>query len=241
MLREELLIKTFLELADTLVDDFDVFDLLTRLTGRCVEVLDIAAAGIMIAGPDGGLRVVASSSEAMRLLELFELQTDEGPCPECFVSGVPVVNERLARDDDRWPRFAPLAVAAGFESAHAVPMRLRGQTIGALNLFRSDEGLLNDVDVVAAQALADVATISVLSHRAATETEVVNGQLTAALSSRVKLEQAKGMVAERTGVTMEEAFDKLRSYARNNNRVLVDVAGSVVDGSVTPAALDAKT
>ena len=177
----------------------------------------------------------------MRLLELFELQSAEGPCPDCFSGGTPIVNERLARDDGRWPLFAPRAVAAGFRSAHAVPMRLRGQTIGALNLFRSDEGLLNDIDVGAAQAFADVATIAVLQHRAIAEAQSVNEQLTAALNSRIIIEQAKGIVAERTGLTMELAFNKLRSYARSHNALLMDVARSIIDGSMTSAALDAGT
>ena len=235
-MREEELVKTFVELADTLVDDFDVVELLTLLTDRCVEVLDVAAAGLMLA-VDGELRVVASSSDAMRVLELFELQAEEGPCPECFRTGKPIVNQQLNTVDERWPLFAPRALEAGFRSVHAIPMRLRGQIIGALNLFRSDEGGLTANDAIAAQALADVATVAILQHRAVSEAQAINEQLTYALNSRVVIEQAKGMVAERLGFDMEQAFNQLRGYARSHNLRLGDVARSVIDGSLSAATL----
>src|ERR1700674_864025 len=133
MEREARLIRTLVELADTLVDDFDVVDLLTLLSGRCVEVLDVSAAGIMLVTADGDLRVVASSSEAMRIVELFELQSDEGPCVDCYRTGAAIVNRDLRSDADRWPHFAAVALDAGFGAAHALPMRLRGSVIGALN------------------------------------------------------------------------------------------------------------
>lgn len=238
MSREAALVRTFVELADTLVDDFDVVELLTLLADRCVEVLDVAAAGLMVASPDGELRVVASSSDAMRVLELFELQAEEGPCPECYRTGKPIVNQQLTTIDERWPQFAPRALEAGFGSVHALPMRLRGQTIGALNLFRTGEGSLDEADVTAAQAFADVATIAILQQRAAAEAQAINEQLTLALNSRVVIEQAKGMVAERTGLSMELSFKQLRSHARNHNLRLADVARSVIDGSLAEAALD---
>ena len=238
MPREALLVQTFVELADTLVDDFDVVDLLTSLADHCVDVLDVTAAGLMVASPDGDLRVVASSSDTMRVLELFELQAEDGPCPECYRTGAPVVNAHLDSAGSRWPRFAPRAVAVGFHSVHAVPMRLRGETIGALNLFRSDPGNLTDADITAAQAFADVATIGVLQQRAATEAHLVNDQLTHAVNSRVTIEQAKGMVAERTSVDMEASFKRLRTHARNHNLRLVELAQNVIDGSVDAGSLD---
>ena len=169
MSREALLARTLVELADTLVDDFDVVELLTRLADRCVDVLDVAAAGLMLVAPDGDLRVMASSSEAMRLLELFELQAHEGPCLDCYRTGQPVVNQDLATVNGRWPRFAAEALAAGFHSVHALPLRLRGTVIGALNLFHIEPGEMRPADVDAAQALADVATIAILQHRATLE------------------------------------------------------------------------
>ncbi len=238
MTREQRLATTLVELADTLVDDFDVVELLTLLTDRCVEVLDVTAAGLLLASPGGELRVLASSSEAMRLVELFELQTDEGPCLDCYRSGEPVVNQKLGQVNGRWPRFAPRAIEAGFTSVHALPMRLRGTTIGALNLFRSNEGSLDASDIHAAQALAAVATIAILQHRAALETQVLNSQLSQALNSRIVIEQAKGMVGERAGIGMEQAFNRLRNHARNHNHRLADVARDVVDGVLATASLD---
>ena len=238
MTREQRLATTLVELADTLVDDFDVVELLTLLTDRCVEVLDVTAAGLLLVSPGGDLRVMAASSEAMRLVELFELQTDEGPCLDCYRSGQPVINQSLVQDRGRWPLFTPRALDAGFSSVHAVPMRLRGATIGALNLFRSNEGTMDVSDVHAAQALADVATIAILQHRAAAETQVLNAQLSQALNSRIVIEQAKGMVGERAHLNMEQAFNRLRNHARNHNLRLLDVARDVVDGVLPTAALD---
>ncbi|MGA2209439.1 MAG: GAF and ANTAR domain-containing protein [Acidimicrobiales bacterium] len=238
MTRESSLARTLVELADTLVADFDVVELLTRLADRCVEVLDVGAAGLMLAAPDGDLRVMASSSEAMRLLELFELQSKEGPCLDCFLTGRPVVNQKLAEAHGRWPRFAPEALAAGFHSVQALPMRLRGTVIGALNLFHNTAGEMREADLEAAQALADVATIAILQHRASLEAQVLNDQLHHALNSRIVIEQAKGVVAEREHLNMEQAFFALRNHARNHNLRLVDVARAVIDGSLSVSALD---
>jgi GAF domain-containing protein len=233
-----MLAKTLVELADSLVADFDVVDVLTRLVDRCVDVLDVGAAGIMLVAPDGDLRVMASSSEAMRVLELFELQTQEGPCLDCYRTGQPIVNEDLVAGGGRWPGFADEAVRTGFLSVHALPMRLRGQVIGALNLFHIEPGEMRPTDVDAAQALADVATIAILSHRAARESQLINEQLTYALNSRVVIEQAKGMVAERLGLDVEGAFKTLRNHARNHNLKLVNLAQEVAGGVLAADGLD---
>jgi len=238
MARETLLARTLVELADTLVDDFDVVELLTLLADRCVDVLDVGAAGIMLAAPDGDLRVMASSSEAMRVLELFELQAQEGPCLDCYNTGEDVVNQELAIVNGRWPRFAPEALAAGFHSVHAIPMRLRGTVIGALNLFHIEPGEMRPADVVAAGAFADVATIAILQHRASLEAQVLNQQLNHALNSRIVIEQAKGMIAERERLDMEQAFAVLRHHARNNNVRLADVASAIISGTLAPSSLD---
>jgi GAF domain-containing protein len=238
MAREAKLARALVELADTLVADFDVVELLTRLTDRCVEVLDVGAAGIMLASPDGDLRVMASSSEAMRLLELFEVQSQEGPCLDCFRTGRSVVNQDLAGADAQWPRFAPEARAAGFQSVQALPMRLRGSVIGALNLFQATAGPMSDEDVEAGQALADIATIALLQHRAALEAQVINDQLNSALNTRIVIEQAKGMVAERAGVDLQRSFEILRSHARNHNQRLAEVATAVIDGTLAASELD---
>ena len=236
--RESLLARTLVELADTLVDDYDVVELLTLLTDRCVEVLDVAAAGLMLVAPDGDLRVMASSSETMRLLELFELQAQEGPCLDCYRTGAPVVNQDLAKADGRWPRFAAQALAEGFLSVHALPMRLRGTIVGALNLFRTDKGQMGPTDVAAAQSLADVATIALLQHRAARDTQNLNEQLHYALNSRVVIEQARGMVAERAGVDVDQAFSALRSHAQRLQLGLVELALGIVVGDIAVGTLD---
>lgn len=230
--------RTLVDLADTLVADFDVVELLTMLADRCVEVLDVDAAGLMLVSPEGDLRVMASSSEAMRLLELFELQAHEGPCFDCYRSGQRVVNEDLSAGDGQWTRFTPEAIEAGFRSVHALPMRLRGSVIGALNLFHTDAGAMPPRDLEAAQALADVATIAILQHQAVLEAQVVNEQLDHALNSRIVIEQAKGMVAEREGLDMAQAFVVLRNHARSHNLRLAVVAGDVIAGVLAPAALD---
>ncbi|MEY2461788.1 MAG: hypothetical protein QOG30_3618 [Acidimicrobiaceae bacterium] len=237
MARESVLARTLVELADTLVDDFDVVELLTLLTDRCVDVLDVAAAGLMLVSPAGDLRVMASSSEAMRVLELFEIQSQEGPCLDCYRSGQPVVNQNLEVVNGRWPRFAPEALEAGFKSVHALPMRLRGTVIGALNLFHLSAGDMREADVLAAQAFADVATIAVLQHRAVLEAQVLNEQLNTALNSRILIEQAKGVLSERASLNMEQAFAVLRTHARNHNLRLVAVATDVINGTLSADAL----
>jgi GAF domain-containing protein len=238
MPRQAMLVRALVELADTLVADFDVIDLLTLLTDRCVEVLDVEAAGLMLNSVDGQLRVMATSSDAMRVLELFELQAQEGPCLDCYRTGQAVVNHDLDAAGERWPRFSVEASDAGFRMVHALPMRLRGTVLGALNLFHVEPSHMSQADVDAAQALADVATIALLQHRAALEAQVVNEQLNNALNSRIVIEQAKGVLAERQGLDIESAFQLLRNYARNHNELLADVARSVIDGSLGAAALD---
>lgn len=234
MSKQQVLLDTLVELADNLIDDFDVVELLTVLTDRCVEAFDIRAAGLMLAAPMGAdLRVMSSSSATMRDLELYELQAQEGPCLDAYRTGQRIVNEDLAHATERWPRFAPAAMEAGFRSVNAIPMRLRNATIGALNLFRADTGAMDDIDVTTAQAFADVATIAILQQQAAVDAQVVNQQLNHALNSRITLEQAKGMLAERGEIDLDTAFGQLRQYARNNNQRLSDVASDIVHGKIS--------
>jgi len=238
MSRESLLVRTLVELADNLVDDFDVIDVLTVLSDRCVEALDVDSAGVMLTSPGGELQVVASSSDTMRGLELFELQSDEGPCVDCFRSGAPIVNVELAGSDVQWPIFAPRAVADGFHSVHALPMHVRGTTVGALNLFRIAQGTLGADDVLVAQALADVATIAIIQHEAAVDAAVLNVQLGEALNSRIIIEQAKGRISEASGRDVDESFQRLRNHARNHNLRLTELARDVVTGKTAVVRLD---
>jgi len=236
----ELLSQTFVELTDTLVAGFDVIDFLHVLTDRSVQLLDVSAAGLLLADPRGELRVVAASSEAARLVELFQLQNDQGPCLDCFRSGRPVAAADLVAAGARWPRFAPAARQAGFAAVQALPMRLREQVIGALNLFRADPGTLTPADIRIGQALADVATVSLLHERSMRHSDALNEQLQTALNSRVIIEQAKGKLAERFGVDMDQAFSLLRDRARTSNRGLSDLARAFVDGTETLTGLNAS-
>jgi len=241
MTKEQRLARTFVELADSLVDDFDVVDLMVLLTERCVELLDASASGLLLAGPRGALMVVAATSEAIETVELFQVQSDEGPCRDCFQSGVPVSVGDLTEQTERWPAFAPFAVTAGFRAADAVPLRLRGQVLGALNLFRTTPGTLRRSDIATAQALADVATISLLQSRAVHDNQVVAEQLEEALNSRIAIEQAKGILAARLDVSMDEAFSRLRRFARTGQSRLTDVAQQVIDGTLRPGDVMVST
>jgi transcriptional regulator with GAF, ATPase, and Fis domain len=227
----ELLSETFVELTDTMVAGFDVIDFLHVLTDRSVQLLDVSAAGLLLADPRGQLRVVAASSQAARLLELFQLQNDQGPCLDCFRAGQPVAAADLAAAGHRWPRFAPAARQAGFAAVQALPMRLREQVIGALNLFRAGPGPFDPADVRVGQALADVATISLLHERGMRRSDTLNEQLQTALNSRVVIEQAKGKLAERLGLDMDQAFSLLRHHARSRNLRLSALAQAFIDGS----------
>jgi GAF domain-containing protein len=231
------LTTAFIRLADTLVEDFDLLDALDALAGDCVQLLGITAAGLLLTGPDGALHVIAASSEQTRLLELVQLQRDQGPCLDCYRSGEVVSAIDLAAEAARWPLFAEAALAIGYRSVHAVPMRLRQQVIGALNLFSAEAGPLSAHGAGLAQALADMATITILQERAMRQSENVASQLQLALVSRVVLEQAKGMLAQRGGLSMEDAFQVLRKYARDRNLGLHDVSRGIIDGTVDSATV----
>jgi GAF domain-containing protein len=228
----------FVEVADTLVDEFDLIDFLHMLTDRAASLVDAAAVGIVLADPRGRLEFMAGSNENVTLLELFQLQNHEGPCLEAFRTGHPVINVDLGAAGGRWPRFAPRATALGFQAVHAFPLRLRQQVIGAMNVFGVTKGGdFHDTDVAVMQALADVAAIGLIQERAIRRGEVLTEQLQGALNSRVVIEQAKGAVAQARGVSVDEAFASIRSYARSNNRRLTDVAHTIVAGPATAEQL----
>lgn len=220
----------FVEMADTLVDDFDVIELLHVLTERCVQLLGVSAAGLLLTDEQDNLQVVAASSERTRLLELFQLQTDQGPCVDCFRTGQPVSAIDLPAAG-RWPRFTAAAAEVGFAAVHALPMRLRSEVIGALNLFDTQPGALDEGKLRIGRALADVATIGLLQQRAIHHRDILTAQLQTALDSRILIEQAKGVLAERLGVDVGAAFALMRGGARSRNRRLSDLAQAIVDGT----------
>jgi GAF domain-containing protein len=236
-MNDQRLAQTFVELADTLVDEFDLVEFLHILVDRCVELLDVSAAGLVLADFRGRLQVMASSSENIRLLELFQLQNDDGPCLECYHTGQPVNHPDLASADDRWPRFAPAATEAGFRTVQALPMRLRTEILGAFNLFHTDAHQLDSSVTRIGQAMADVATIGLIHERSLRDHETLIDQLQTALNSRIIVEQAKGVLAERRGISPSDAFTLLRYYARNHGQRLTELAAAVVDGSATATEL----
>jgi GAF domain-containing protein len=236
MRSETALGDAFVELADTLVGDFDAVDFLHTLAQHCVRLLDVDAAGLVLADAAGNLRAVASSSEKMHLLELFEIQNEEGPCLDSYKSGESVWEEDL-QAGDRWPRFRDVALAAGFRSVQTAPMRLRDEVIGALNLFRTQPGRMTDEDLALSRALTDIATISLLQERALREARLVTEQLQTALNNRIVIEQAKGIVAEQAGIDMEAAFELMRTFARSHNGKLADVAMELIGQRLTSSDL----
>jgi GAF domain-containing protein len=239
--REEALVHTFVALADTLVDEFDVIDFLHGLAEHCVEILDVSAAGIMLADSEGRLRHAACSSEQMRLVELFELQLEEGPCFDAYKDAGPVQSGNPEEIEERWPHFAAHAFEGGFLAVAAVPMRLRSQVIGALNLFSSSAERLGDDDVRVAQAMADIATIGILQERAIRDARALSVQLERALESRVVIEQARGAIAERSQINVDAAFELIRDYSRSHNRLLSETARAIVNGGLRPEQLRART
>ncbi|RAU96617.1 transcriptional regulator [Mycobacterium colombiense] len=221
--RETRVLDAVVSIVDSLLDDFDVVDLLTGLTERCTDLLDIEAAGFLLADPLNKLRLLAATSEEARELELFQLQADEGPCVDCYSSGQPVSVADIHGALERWPRFVPAAVDAGFASVHAVPMRAAGIVLGALGLFGTRRGKLNNADLLVGQTLTHIACVAILQEHPPTPSTVMP-QLRSALTGRVVIEQAKGLVRQLLDVSVEDAFRLLRIYARANGEHLTDVA-----------------
>lgn len=234
--REQSLSDTLIEFADTLVSDYDLLDYLDLLLERSTGILAAQAGGVMLSNERGHLQLLAATDERMRLMELFELQRQEGPCVDSYRMAAQIVEEDLACGS-RWPQFTQVALREGYRSVFAFPLRLRGQVIGVLNLFREQPGSVDDADFQAAQAFADMATIGILSERAVRESRQLAGQLRTALNSRIVIEQAKGILAERGGLHMDEAYQALRWYGRNQNRRLRDVAAAIVHGDLTAEVL----
>lgn len=230
--REQRLVKTFVELADTLVEDFDVVEFFSSLAERVVELGIASEVGILLVDETGDLQFIAASHERTHLLELFQVQNEEGPCQDCFTTGLPVSADDLEAASDRWPLFAPRAASAGFRSVQAVPLRLRGTVLGAFNLFLIDPGGIDQAAEAVVQAMADVATIGLLQQRELDRAHTVEGQLQRALQTRIGIEQAKGIISEQAGIPMDAAFALLRGYARNHNQKLHDAARDVVRGAL---------
>ena len=237
MIGIERLAHVFVEVADTLVADFDVIEFLHSVATHATEMTGAAAAGLMLADLDGGLHYMGASNEDAKTLELFQIQHQEGPCLDCYRSGAPVTEVDLAAASSRWPAFSEQALSAGVVSVHAFPMRLRDQVIGALNVFGQESRALEPDEARAVQALADLATIALIQERLIKQAEVLTEQLQYALNSRVVIEQAKGAVARSLGVTVEEAFTLMRAHARRSRGRLTDLAHAIVETPEGPRLL----
>lgn len=237
--REGRLAEVLIGLADTLVSDFDVTDLFLRLVESCAELADTDHVGLVLADQTGTLQVMATTSEEALVIELLQLEKQDGPCFDAYRSGSPVFVPDVSAPEaqERWPDFVRVSSQAGINSVTALPMRLRQHNLGALNMFRTRKGLLNDDELATARALAGIASISILEDRAAHDARLVINQLQQALDSRVVIEQARGIIAQQSNLGMEEAFAKLRRYARDRNLRLRNVAERVVSRQLDPSEI----
>ncbi|WP_239092086.1 GAF and ANTAR domain-containing protein [Streptomyces sp. SID14478] len=233
MPREQQLSKVFLEVADTLVADFDILEFLQQFTTHCTQLLNVEAAGILLADEQGYLQLLAASDEHSRLLEVFASQHAQGPCVDTFHTGQPLLHVKVADPEviNVWPQFAAAATALGFTTTHAIPLQLRESVIGALGLFQKDPDPLSNEDILLAKALAGMATISILQQRTLAHSEVERSQLQYALTSRIILEQVKGILAERWQVSVDDAFTALRAYARAHHHRLTQLALNITQGT----------
>lgn len=235
--REHAVSAVFVSLADSLVDGRDVMDFYAGLAADCARILDVAWAGVLLGDPEGALQVMAASSQRAHHLECYQVQSQEGPCVDCYRTGATVVVPDLGTETARWPRFAPIAVEAGFVSAHVVPMRLGDTVLGTLGLFGAGAGVLNAADLALAQAFAHVAGVALVVGRAVADKTVLAEQLQTALNSRVVLEQAKGILAQFGALEMDQAFAALRRYSRDHNQQLMQTAQAVASRGLTPAVV----
>jgi hypothetical protein len=230
--RETRVLAAVVTLVDSLLHDFDVVELLTQLAEQCAQLLDVSSAGLLLVDPHGQLHLMAATSEKTQHLELFQLQADEGPCLDCFATGEPISVADISAAAQRWPRFVPAAAEAGFAAVHAVPMRAAGSVLGALGLFGSRVGELNDADRLVAQTLAHIACVAIVQEHSPTPSSVIP-HLRAALVGRVLVEQAKGYLSESLDVSVADAFVLLRRYARSSDGHLTEIARRLIDDAAS--------
>jgi GAF domain-containing protein len=234
--REHLLLRTLVELADTLVADYDAIDFLSTLCERAAEAVGATAVGVLVVHEGDDLDVVAASSQDMRALEVFEVRNGEGPCMDAYRTGAPVTAIDLD-DDERWPTFRARATGLGYRSVLGQPLRLRDVTIGALNAYRGDPGPFSDADVEVLRGLADMATIGIMHERTMRSADEQISDLRRSLTDRAVVEQAKGLIAERLSITPDDGFDRLRRHARSRNQRVRAAAQRILRGDLDPTEL----
>ncbi|MFG2649253.1 ANTAR domain-containing response regulator [Streptomyces sp. NPDC048436] len=249
--RERLLAEAFVAVADSLTDEFDVVEFLQSMAVHSVELLGVSAAGFTLADSQGELGLVAASGGHAWVFDLFALQQGQGqgqsqdqgqgqgPGPDCYRSGTAQTNIALGDPEatTAWPGFAPRALAVGCAMTHVLPLRREDQALGTLQLFQTTATVLGPDEIALAQALVDIATIAILRRRFLEQTLVERDQLQSALTSRVVIEQAKGVLAERWQCTVDEAFEALRRHARTNRLRLTECARLVVAGEFDTEAI----
>jgi GAF domain-containing protein len=225
--REARLGRLSVDLVNTLTTDFDLYSLLDKLLAGCRELLDISEAGLVLADENGTLHVMAATTESAGHLEALQLQVEEGPAIKAFLGGEVVVIIDIA-DSVEWPQFREVALREGYRAVHAIPLRVGENSLGAMCLLSREPGDLNEVDALAGQALADIASIGIVNYRLYSKRETIAEQLQTALNSRVVIEQAKGVIANTYGISPDEAFVRLRRYSRERGERIRDVAQKVV-------------
>ena len=227
------LVRAFIRASDTLTDDYDLESSIANLIEVCLQLTPGAEASVVLADEHGDLSLAGSSSERKRLLEQHQIDRKSGPSIESYESGAANSYDLVRTDSFPWPEFARLARAVGFRITRSIPLRLRDDTIGVLSIADKSAGTRPAVQDALLQALADTTTIGFLNRRTYSASSRLNHQLQTALNTRVLIEQSKGVVAARLGLTVDQAFEMLRSYARSSNRKLIDVASSLLEGTLT--------
>jgi GAF domain-containing protein len=230
--REARISAAFVSVADTLTTEYDMVDLLHTLVSECAGILGMEAGGLMLVDGNGDLQLMTSTSEAADLVEVMQLAAAAGPCIDCFRTGV-AVSVREISESQQWPKFRTTAMEQGFHSVLATPMKLRGKILGTMNLFGITAGEVTPRDAAVAQALADVATIGILQERVIQEGHLIEGQLHRALDSRILIEQAKGVIANELSLSMDDAFNLLRKYARDRNLTISSVSEQVSNRAIS--------
>ncbi len=231
MINQRALLEAYESFGRALLRPYEIGDVLYRLTDQVVEVLDIDGSGVCLAPNGGGLQLLSATDHHVAAIEDTQLTAGTGPILSAYETGEQVRVDDLVDAND-WPEFTRFAVDRGMRAVASLPMPVDERRIGALDLFRAEAHVWTDEEMQAAQGLANMASAYVLNHQALSESRTLAGQLQTALDSRIIVEQAKGLLAGRHGLTPNDAFGRLRQYARARGDRLHDVCRHVVEGTL---------